>query len=246
MMRRKRARKAVITLISALGILYLSIIAGKYLFINDFKKTKSVPIELHETYTNQNGDTPQANSRSWNLILVNSSNPIPDDYSIELVDLANGRQVDARIYPDLQQMFDDARAQGIYPVVGEGYRTTEEQQALMTEKVEQYLAEGYDKEESAELAKEWVALPGYSEHQVGLAVDINADKSVSTNEDVYQWLAENAYKYGFILRYPEEKENITGTAYEPWHYRYVGKEAALDIYSKRICLEEYLSDEYIK
>lgn len=84
-----------------------------------------------------------------------------------------------------------------------------------------------------------MALPGTSEHQLGIAVDINADKTQSTNEEVYTWLAENAHKYGFILRYPQGKEKITGTEYEPWHYRYVGREAAEEIFNNQICLEEY-------
>ena len=88
-------------------------------------------------------------------------------------------------------------------------------------------------------AKEWVALPGTSEHQLGIAVDINADKSKSSNDEVYMWLAANAHNYGFILRYPQGKQEITGTSYEPWHYRYVGVDAAREIYERGICLEEY-------
>lgn len=229
-MKRKISGKVAIIFLSVLSVLTLGIIAGKCFITNDFKAYNPISFV-------------QKNATSWNLILINHSNPIPDNYSIELVTLQNGRQVDSRIYSDLQQMFDDARMQGIYPIVGEGYRTTEEQQALLTEKIEAYLDEGYDEEEATELAKEWVAIPGYSEHQIGLAVDINAEEAMSTNEEVYQWLAENAYQYGFILRYPEGKENFTGTTYEPWHYRYVGKEIALEIYSKKICLEEYLQME---
>ena len=86
----------------------------------------------------------------------------------------------------------------------------------------------------------WVAAVGYSEHQTGLAVDINADGVHSAGYQVYEWLAGNAWKYGFILRYPSDKEEITGTAYEPWHYRYVGKEAAAEIHRQGVCLEEYL------
>ncbi len=89
------------------------------------------------------------------------------------------------------------------------------------------------------MAEEWVAVPGTSEHQLGIAVDINADKERCENEDVYLWLAENAHKYGFILRYPQGKEDITGISYEPWHFRYVGVENAQIIYEKQICLEEY-------
>lgn len=91
------------------------------------------------------------------------------------------------------------------------------------------------------MASEWVAAPGTSEHQLGIAVDINADKTKSTNDEVYTWLAEHAREYGFILRYPKDKENVTGTGYEPWHYRYVGKEAAKEIWQEGCCLEEYVT-----
>ena len=84
-----------------------------------------------------------------------------------------------------------------------------------------------------------MALPGTSEHQLGIAVDINADKSKCSNNEVYAWLAENAHEYGFILRYPQGKLEMTGISYEPWHYRYVGVDAACEIYERRICLEEY-------
>ncbi len=176
----------------------------------------------------------------WNLILVNQEIYIPDDYDIELTVLSNGERVDSRIYPDLQDMFDNARKDGVYPVVGAGFRTHEKQQTLFDQKIEAYLAEGYSKTESRKLAKEAVALPDTSEHQLGIAVDINADKSKSTNNEVYNWLAQNAYHYGFILRYPPDKTDITGTAYEPWHYRYVGKDAAREMYNQKVCLEEYI------
>lgn len=136
-------------------------------------------------------------------------------------------------------MFDAARAEGIYPIVREGYRTAEEQQEILDDKIQAYINEGYSRARAEKTAKEWVALPGTSEHQLGIAVDINADKSKCSNDEVYEWLAENAYKYGFILRYPAGKQEITGTSYEPWHYRYVGIEAAREIHERGICLEEY-------
>ena len=141
-------------------------------------------------------------SRGWNLILVNRDNYIPKNYEIELTTLSNGEQVDSWIYPDLQAMFDDARAAGLHLFVRAGYRTREEQQALLDEKIEAYRNEAYSKSEAEKLAKEWVAVPGTSEHQLGIAVDINADTSVCSSDAVYSWLAENAYKYGFINRYP--------------------------------------------
>ena len=178
-------------------------------------------------------------SEEWNLIVVNRWNVLPEDYSVELTELSNGQKIDSRIYPYLQEMFDAARAEGIYPIVREGYRTAEEQQQILDEKIQIYINQGYSQSRAERTAKEWVALPGTSEHQLGIAVDINADKSKCSNEEVYTWLAENAYKYGFVLRYPMGKQEITGTSYEPWHYRYVGEEAALEIYEQGICLEEY-------
>ena len=178
-------------------------------------------------------------SEEWNLIVVNRWNELPEDYSVELTELSNGQKVDSRIYPYLQEMFDAARAEGIYPIVREGYRTAEEQQEILDDKIQSYINQGYSQSRAEKTAKEWVALPGTSEHQLGIAVDINADKSKCSNEEVYAWLAENAYKYGFILRYPMGKQEITGTSYEPWHYRYVGIEAAYEINERGICLEEY-------
>lgn len=173
------------------------------------------------------------------VVVVNRWNELPEDYDIELMELSNGQKIDERIYPYLQEMFDAARAEGIYPIVREGYRTEEEQQAIFDEKVQAYINEGYSRSRAERTAKEWVALPGTSEHQLGIAVDINADKSKCSNNEVYAWLAENAHEYGFILRYPQGKTEITGTGYEPWHYRYVGEAVALEIYERGICLEEY-------
>ena len=178
-------------------------------------------------------------SDEWNLMVVNRWNELPEDYEVELVELFNGKEVDERIYPYLQEMFDAAREEGIYPIVREGYRTEAEQQVMFDEKVQDYRSEGYSRARAERTAKEWVALPGTSEHQLGIAVDINADKEKCSNEEVYAWLAENAHKYGFILRYPQGKVSITGISYEPWHYRYVGAEAAKEIYEQGICLEQY-------
>ncbi len=180
--------------------------------------------------------------RGWNLILVNSKHRIPKRYEVELIRLSNGKQVDERIYPELQEMFDAARANGLHLFVAEGYRTQKEQQQLLDEKIEEYKNEGYPKAEAEELARQWVAVPGTSEHQLGIAVDINADNAGSSDDEVYTWLAENSWQYGFIRRYPPDKTEITGTIYEPWHYRYVGKEATREIASSGVCLEEYLEN----
>lgn len=176
----------------------------------------------------------------WNLILVNRDNYIPDNYEFDLTELANGEKVDSRIYPSLQDMFDDARAKGLHLFVAAGYRTEEKQRQLLEEKTEAYINEGHSRSKARELAEEWVAVPGTSEHQIGIAVDINADTKYSSRDSVYGWLEKNSWKYGFIRRYPPDKTEITGVINEPWHFRYVGKEAAQEIYSQGICLEEYI------
>ena len=178
-------------------------------------------------------------SLGWNLMLVNSRYRIPDDYSVELIRLSNGEQVDSRIYPDLQEMFDDARGAGYSLFVRAGYRSEEDQEDLMEDKIEAYRQEGYSQREAEHEAEKWVAKPGTSEHELGLSVDINAEGQTDGNR-LYQWLAEHSWKYGFILRYPAEKEEITGIDYEPWHFRYVGKQAAKEMYEQDLCLEEYV------
>ena len=178
----------------------------------------------------------------WKLILVNAEHPVPEDYSVTLKELRNDQWVDERIYPELQQMFDDARAEGIYPLINESYRSAERQQEILDNYIAAYEAEGLSTEEAQQRALEVVAKPGTSEHQLGLALDI----IVEYDEDstvTWQWLKENCWRYGFILRYPEDKTEITGISYEPWHFRYVGAEAAQQITERGITLEEYLEDK---
>mgnify|MGYP004517112277 FL=1 len=221
---RKKKAKWLVKLLKVIVVVYLLLIL--------YQLIGNVYSRLSNTHEIQ---VPE----EWNLIVVNRWNELPEDYDVELTELSNGQMVDSRIYPYLQEMFDAARTEDVYPVVREGYRTAEEQQEILDDKIQSYINQGYSQAKAERTAKEWVALPGTSEHQLGIAVDINADKSKCSNEDVYEWLAENAYKYGFVLRYPPGKQKITGTSYEPWHYRYVGEEAAKEIYERGICLEEY-------
>ena len=181
-------------------------------------------------------------SGEWNLILVDRNHYIPNNYQVELTELSNGKKVDSRIYPELQQMFNDARAEGLALFVREGYRTTEEQQKIMDEKINEYEKQGYSAKEAKKRAEKYVAIPDTSEHQLGLSVDINADTDKCSSEKVYQWLDENAYKYGFVKRYPEDKTDITGISNEPWHYRYVGTTVAKIMKEENLCLEEYLEN----
>ena len=177
----------------------------------------------------------------WMQLLVNSSNAIPDGYApTELTELSNGQSVDKRIYPSLQSMFDDARAQGVYPVVSSGYRTAKQQQSEMDDKIQEYIDDGKSEDEARALAATYVAQVGYSEHEAGLAIDIVAKANKSDDDTVWAWMKEHCAEYGFILRYPEGKEGVTGMSYEPWHFRYVGVETAQKIMGAGITLEEYL------
>ena len=142
-------------------------------------------------------------------------------------------------------MMDACRAAGNSPVICSSYRSYEKQQSLYQNKVNRLAAQGYSQEKAREEAAKAVALPGTSEHQLGLAVDIVdiANQNLDSSQEdtaVQQWLMEHSWEYGFILRYPNDKSDITGIIYEPWHYRYVGKDAAAEIYQQGLCLEEYL------
>lgn len=135
------------------------------------------------------------------------------------------------------------RAYGLSPVICSAYRSWEKQNELFSNRVSSFISQGYSRTEAEKEAGKVVAVPGTSEHQTGLAldiVDINNQHLDESQEQtpVQQWLMENSWKYGFILRYPNDKSDITGIIYEPWHYRYVGKKAAKEIYEQGICLEE--------
>ena len=123
-------------------------------------------------------DAVSSEDDDWQLMLINADNPLPDNFSVKLTSLANGHKIDSRVYPHLQQMFDDARSQGILPSISSSYRTAKEQQAELDQKKEEFIRQGYAPDEAYEAAKAWAALPGTSEHQAGLAVDItSADAS---------------------------------------------------------------------
>lgn len=178
-----------------------------------------------------------ADSADWNLRLVNRWNPIPEGYNVNLKELPGGEKVDERIYDSLMEMFEAAK-EGNWdelPRVISGYRTQEAQQELYDAEVNKYKSQGYSEEDAKTEAGKWVAVPGTSEHQLGLAVDVEG-----ATYDVFLWLQENSYKYGFIFRYPDDKTDVTGTVEEVWHYRYVGVEAATEMYEQGLCLEEYL------
>ncbi len=187
-------------------------------------------------------DTNPAVADGWNLILVNADNPVPENWVMpETTELSDGRLIDSRIYPDLQEMFNDARAAGLSPVVSSGYRSYETQQQLWDEKYNELIADGYSAYDATIEASHWVAPVGTSEHHLGIAFDIGITDDMSI-DTFYDWFETNSWKYGFVRRYPDAKIDITGIGYEPWHYRYVGRDVAADMYESGQCLEEYLAN----
>lgn len=207
-------------------------------------ETPEVPPEPEETI---DPHVLEKQPDEWYLMLVNKWNPIDRNYEIDLIELNNGHSIDRRAYPDLQDMMDDARAEGLHPILCSSYRSNQRQRDLFQNQVDKYIAGGMTEEEAEIEAAKWVAIPGTSEHQTGLAVDIVAldyqlldEGQADTPEQ--KWLRENSYKYGYILRYPSDKSDLTGINFETWHYRYVGKEAAKEIFEQGVCLEEYLAE----
>ena len=171
----------------------------------------------------------------YRLILANIDNSI-GDYVPELVEIENGRKFDVRAAEALKSFIGDARAEGLNVFLSSTFRGKYSQKMLYDRKVEQY---GEDE------AKTIVLPPGTSEHQTGLAADITdvyyefKTKDIE-NTDTFKWLNEHCQDYGFILRYPKDKENITKVIYEPWHFRYVGIEIAKYIKDHNLCFEEFL------
>ena len=185
----------------------------------------------------------------WNMTLVNAENPMQEGYVPELAEVENGYSVDARIAEDLNAMLAAARADGCQPQICSAYRSVEKQVQVFNDTVNSWINQGSSFWDAYQRTTQEVALPGTSEHGIGLAVDIVSNqyaeldaKQAETKEA--QWLQEHCYEYGFILRYPPEKQSLTGIIYEPWHYRYVGREMAQKIKESGLTLEEYLGKTY--
>ena len=182
--------------------------------------------------------TPAPTPTPWNLVLVNRANPVPEDWSVTPVELPNGQIVDQRIYEPLMEMFEAARAvnMDLLPIVESGYRPIEKQRELYEQRYNEYRQQGYSEAGARAETEKWVTLPGTSEHQLGIAVDI-----AGAVYAIYPWLQENSWQYGFVMRYPPDKTAITGISGEEWHYRYVGVPAATEMHERGLCLEEYLA-----
>ena len=171
------------------------------------------------------------------VILVNAANPVPDYFRQDLVNVVDYHDVDRRCLDALLQMLEDLTEAGIEYTFNSAYRTQKEQTTILEYRTLEHMRDHkLDFLAARDKALDTVAIPGTSEHQLGLAVDLLGKEAIA-------WLTEHCWDYGFIVRYTEEKEPITGIVDEPWHFRYVGKEVSLDMKGSGLCLEEYLGAE---
>lgn len=167
------------------------------------------------------------------VMLVNASNPIPDYYDPDLVTLTGWHRLSSICLEPMKKMLADCKAAGNNVQINSIYRSGENQKMIMEERTKEYMAAGMTYEEAFAKVNLIVAPPGTSEHETGLSADL-------VGEDAKKWLGVHCWEYGFILRYPPEKADITGITFEPWHFRYVGEKVSMDMKDSGLCLEEYL------
>lgn len=180
-------------------------------------------------------------SEEWNLKVINQYNQVEDGFSPQLAEYDKNVEFDERAMQALKDMINKMKRAGIKSIwIQSAYRSYEKQKALFDNKVKEYVKQGKSQEEAEALAQKLVQRPESSEHHLGLAVDFNYVNNEFENTAAFEWLQQHAAEYGFILRYPKDKGEITGISYEPWHWRYVGKEHAQKIKEQGICLEEYV------
>ena len=188
-------------------------------------------------------------SSDWRLVLVNKQHPIPADYEFNLGRMKDNIQCDERIIDDLILMMQAAKRDGLDLAIQSPYRTSDRQEYNFNKRIKYYMGQGMSYLDAYKETSQVITVPGCSEHEIGLAIDITSDtfqpllqEFADTAEG--KWLAEHSYEYGFTLRYLPGKEYITSIEYEPWHFRYVGREAAKIMYEENICLEEFW-DKYL-
>jgi len=185
----------------------------------------------------------------WKLRVANSENVLPADFSVKTALITpayardQGMSFDARAVADLNAMLAAANKEGARLLVISCFRTLTKQTNLYNAEVNKWLGRGYSEAEAKAKAGTIVAVPGTSDHNLGLAVDLNSVEESFENTKEFDWLQEHAAEYGFVMRYPKHKQDITKIIYEPWHYRYVGKEHAAKMNELDMCLEEYV--EYL-
>lgn len=185
----------------------------------------------------------------WRLVLLNKQHPIPEDYEFTLVSITSGMRCDERVMDDLLFMMKAAKKDGLNLALRSTYRTYDRQESNFNDRIRSYMRQGLSYMEAYKVTSQVITIPGCSEHEVGLALDITSDTYEPLKQGFAEtaegmWLEEHSCEYGFVLRYPSGKEYITGIQFEPWHFRYVGREAAMIMKEENLCLEEFW-DKYL-
>ncbi len=207
------------------------------------------PEEVEEKPEDKAEDVVDIDPDDWHLMLVNKQNPVPEDFEVNLANINDSMMADERIIADIYEMMEAAEDDGVSLMICSAYRSYDRQKTLFNNKINKLMKEGMTYLEAYKVGSMNVTVPGTSEHHLGLALDILTGSYTEMDDgfgdtEAGKWLAENAPDYGFILRYPKGKEEITGIVYEPWHFRYVGRKYSKDITEKGVCLEEYLKGEF--
>lgn len=246
--KKKNLIKIILILLFSISIILVALIF--FLFNKDKDNKKNIETSSYTEKENEIIEVviPKKERKElndWRLVLVNRENPLKEDFTVELENIDRTRKVDKRIIGELKEMMKAMKSAGINNIwIQSAYRSVEYQKNLYDNKINEYLSSGITIEEAERLTSEYINKPGESEHNLGLAVDFNRVNDDFENTMAFRWLSENAKDYGFILRYPEEKACTTGIAYEPWHWRYVGKENSYKMEELNMCLEEYI--EYLE
>ena len=208
----------------------------------------NMPTQTINTSTNSTQTTNKVEITDWKLRLANYDNLLPEDFEVELANIDNSKdpkQFDARAVKYLKDMINAMKKDGNTKIWCQStFRSVKRQKELYDASVQKYLKQGKTQEEADKLTLEYINKPGGSDHNLGLAVDFNYVDNSFAKTSEYKWLLKNAENYGFILRYPEDKEDKTKIAYESWHWRYVGEENAKRMNELNMCLEEYV--EYLQ
>lgn len=175
---------------------------------------------------------------------MNKDNPLPEDYSFEQHTLNSGFVIDEQMYIDFYRFTKACNNADLHYNIISAYRDSEAQQGVIDRNIQELMDKGLSEEEARAKTYETVQMVGCSEHETGLCLDLSDEEHFSLTEDLetnptVKWFTDNCYNYGFILRYPKDKADVTGISYEPWHFRYVGEEAAAFMHEHNLTLEEF-------
>lgn len=234
--------------ITLVNLLLLALFVGVRILIARVPNREARLRQAEEAYTRETGAAPEEAGARWAYFLINAEHPLPEEYEPELGHVQGTFMMDERCAPYAREMLAAAEADGVRLKVVSAYRSVQKQRENLEAYILRLEREGKSPSEAEKLARFEIADPGTSEHNAGLALDILTESWWDTHDDVtadfenteeYLWLSSHAHEYGFILRYPKGWEEVTGYAYEPWHYRFVGVEQAAEIRSSGLPFEYY-------